>query len=125
MSLEKNQVINRLIYWTPRILGLMFVGFLALFSLDVFSLGLGFWQTALGLLMHNIPALILLAIIVVSWRYEIVGGIVFILFGLGYIIMVLNNPFNWYMLSWILEISGVAFLVGILFLINWRQRKIK
>ena len=103
----------------------MFVGFLALFSLDVFSLGLGFWQTALGLLMHNIPALILLAIIVVSWRYEIVGGIVFILFGLGYIIMVLNNPFNWYMLSWILEISGVAFLVGILFLINWRQRKIK
>ncbi|MFA6227973.1 MAG: hypothetical protein WC668_02185 [Patescibacteria group bacterium] len=123
MSLEKSKLINQLIYWAPRVLGLVFVGFLALFSLDVFSLGLGFWQTALGLLMHNIPALILLAIIIVSWKYEIVGGIVFVLFGLAYIAMVLNNPFEWYMLAWLAEISGVAFLVGILFLINWRRRK--
>ncbi|MFA5124338.1 MAG: hypothetical protein WC473_00725 [Patescibacteria group bacterium] len=123
MSLEKNKVINQLIYWLPRILGLLFVGFLALFSLDIFSMGLRFWPTVLGLLIHNIPALILLAIIIVSWKYEIVGGIVFVLFGLTYIAMVLNNPFEWYMLFWMLEISGGAFLVGILFLVNWRRRK--
>ncbi|MEM4239851.1 MAG: hypothetical protein QXM31_02295 [Candidatus Woesearchaeota archaeon] len=119
--------VSKFVYWTPRILGLLFVAFLALFSLDVFGTGLGFWQTLGALFMHNIPALILLAVVIISWKHEIVGGIAFILAGLLYIALMavsaLRGQFEWYMIVWSLQIAGPAFLVGILFLACWRKKK--
>jgi len=100
---------------------------LALFSLDVFEPGLSAREIAIGLFMHNIPVFILLAVLLISWKREIVGGIAFILAGLLYVVMilmnVLSNSFEWYMVSWILTIAGPAFLIGILFIINWLQKK--
>lgn len=115
--------ISKFVYWTPRILSIIFILFLALFSLDIFDLKLGFWGTILGLLMHNIPALALLVVLLISWKYEIVGGIAFILAGLLYIILLMMNPFEWYMLFWSLQIAGPAFLIGILFFMNWFKKK--
>ena len=117
------QKISKFIYWTPRILSIIFISFLALMSLDVFSPELTFWETLLGLFMHNIPALILLIVLLISWKHEIVGGIAFILGGLLYIILLARNPFEWYMLAWALQISGVAFFIGILFIIGWVKKK--
>ena len=105
-------------------MSILFILFLALFSLDVFEMKLGFWGTILGLFIHNIPSLVLLIVLLISWKHEIVGGVAFILAGLLFIVSVLTkNPFEWYMLSWILQISGVAFLVGILFIVGWRKKK--
>ena len=36
---------------------------------------------------------------------------------------ILRNPFEWYYLVWALQISGVAFFIGILFLVNWFKKK--
>jgi hypothetical protein len=107
----KNQ--NKLFFWTPRILGIIFVLFLIMFSLDVFQPGLNAWQITVGLFMHNIPALLLLIVLLISWRYEMVGGIIFILAGLFCILM----------LSRSIIIFGPAFLIGILFTINWYKNK--
>ncbi len=115
--------ISKSVYWIPRILSILFILFLALFSLDVFERGLGFWGTVLGLFMHNLPALILLIVLLVSWKYEIAGGIAFILAGILYIILVFRNPFEWYLLAWAVQISGIAFLIGILFLVGWFRKK--
>ena len=119
--------ISKFLYWTPRVLSIIFILFMALMSLDIFGMGLGFWGTVLGLFMHNIPAIILLVILIISWKYEIVGGIGFILGGLVYIGILLNNSissgFQWYYLAWALQISGIAFLIGILFLVGWFRRK--
>jgi len=120
--------ISKFVYWTPRILSILFILFLALFSLDVFDMNLGFWQTILGLVMHNIPSFILLIVLLVSWKHEIVGGIAFILAGLLYsgisiIRIITSNPIEWYMLSWSLIIAGPAFLIGILFIIGWFKKK--
>ena len=119
--------INRFIYWTPRILSIIFICFLALFSLDVISPELSFWQIVVGLFMHNIPVFILLIILLISWKYEIVGGIGFILAGTLYVVIilmnVLRNSFEWYMVSWIIIIAGPAFLTGILFIINWLKKR--
>lgn len=114
-----------MLYWTPRVLSIIFVFFLSLFSLDVFSLNLGLWQTAVALFMHNIPTLVLTAILVISWKYEIVGGIAFISAGLLYILLIMQNQFEWYMLSWIIIITSPAFLIGALFLINWFKKNNK
>jgi len=119
--------ISKFIFWTPRVLSIIFIFFLALMSLDVFSSELSFWQTLGALFMHNIPVLVLLIVLLISWKYEIVGGIAFILAGLLYIsIMVMNalkNQFEWYMLSWSIQIAGIAFFIGILFFINWFKKK--
>lgn len=92
-------------------------------SLDVFSPELSFWQIVVGLFMHNIPALVLLIVLLISWKYEIVGGIAFILAGLLYIAWLMRKPFQWYMIIWSLQIAGPAFLIGILFLIGWSKKK--
>ena len=120
--------INRFVYWTPRILSILFILFLAIFSLDIFEMKLGFWGTIIGLFMHNIPSLILLIVLIISWKREIVGGIVFILAGLLYsgisiIRIIMSNPVEWYMLFWSIQIAGPAFLIGILFLIGWFKKK--
>jgi lysylphosphatidylglycerol synthetase-like protein (DUF2156 family) len=120
----KNKKIGKFLYWAPRILSIIFLLFLAMFSLDVFGNGYTFWQTILGLFMHNIPVLILAVVLWISWKHEIVGGITFILAGLLYIAsLFVTRQFQWYMLSWIPIISGPAFFIGILFLIGWKKRK--
>ncbi|HLD55574.1 MAG TPA: hypothetical protein VJB35_04915 [Candidatus Nanoarchaeia archaeon] len=119
--------ISKFLYWTPRMLSILFITFLALMSLDVLSSKLGFWQIMLGLFMHNIPVFILIGILLISWKHEIVGGITFILAGILYFILVLitaiKTGFEWYYLAWVIQISGIAFLIGILFLINWFKKK--
>jgi hypothetical protein len=117
--------IGKSLYWTPRILSIIFILFLALMSLDVFEGNYGFWGTIVGLFMHNIPAMVLLVVLIISWKHEIVGGVGFILAGLIYIASLMRNPFEWYMLSWAIQISGVAFLTGILFLVGWYKKNHK
>ncbi|MBP9798300.1 hypothetical protein KBC70_04110 [Candidatus Woesebacteria bacterium] len=102
----------------------MFILFLMFFSLDVFEPGLSPQQIAIALFMHNIPALLLLIALKISWKREIVGGIVFILAGLLYITLLAMNPtFEWYMLSWSVIIAGPAFLIGTLFLFIWHKKR--
>jgi len=116
--------VGKFVYWFPRIMSILFILFLALFSLDVFSEGLGFWGTLLGLLIHNIPSFVLLIILLISWKYEIVGGIGYILAGLVYIVLVIfSRGFEWFMFVWVLQISGIAFLIGILFLVGWYKKR--
>jgi hypothetical protein len=116
---------NKFIYWTPRVLSIIFLVFLALFSLDVISPELSFWQIVLGLFMHNIPVLVLLIVLLISWKYEIVGAIAFILAGLLYIGFAAWRAPTLYMATiWSLIIAGPAFFIGILFWVNWREKKI-
>lgn len=119
--------ISKSLYWTPRILSIIFICFLALMSLDVFESSSSLSQIILALFMHNIPAIILLIVLWISWKKEIVGGIAFILAGLLYIAMILKTAittgFEWYYLTWAIQISGIAFLIGILFLIGWFRKK--
>ncbi len=128
MKKEHPQInkVPKWIYWTPRIVSIFFILFLALFSLDVFGNGLGFWETLGAFLVHNLPSLLLTLILIISWKREIVGGIAFILAGLAYIVSIMvnsiKNGFEWYYLAWIIQISGIAFFIGILFLVNWFKK---
>jgi hypothetical protein len=97
-----------------------------LFSLDVFGNGYGFFGTLLAFFMHNIPVIILGLLLWASWNHEWIGGVTFIGAGLLYIVFVLTtairNGFEWFYLVWIIQISGIAFFIGILFFVNWRKR---
>ncbi len=122
--MKKN--INKFVYWTPRIFSIIFVLFLTIFSGDVFEENLGFWQTVLGLLIHNIPAIILAVIIWISWKHEIVGGVAFILAGIAHMVSsVIRGTIDpWYItliISLIIDVP--AFFIGILFLVGWFKKK--
>lgn len=112
---------DKFIFWTPRILLIIFSCFLVVFSFDVFEEGLGFWQTVGALFLHNLPSLIFFAVLIISWKHEIVGAITFILAGLLYILMLIMR--GWYHWSGLLLIALPAFLIGILFLIGWFKKR--
>ena len=107
----------RLLVWAPRLLGVLFAVFVSLFAVDVFDENLSIWQTLLAFTVHLVPAVIVALVLVVAWRWEAVGGLLFLGTGVGYAIAVIagNHP-----LSWIPAISGPLFLIGILFLLSGR-----
>ena len=115
--------INKWIYWIPRILSIIVVLFFILMSLDIFNLKLGFLNTILALIMHNIPTFILIIILLISWRHELGGGICFIVIGLIYLVMMFINQTGNVALSSSLIISCPLFIIGILFIINWIKKK--
>jgi hypothetical protein len=113
-----NTSIKRVLFWTPRILCILFAIFLSLFSLDVFDEGLGFWETILALLIHLIPVYIVVIILAITWRWEWVGAILFNVFAVIYVAWAWGR-FHW---SAYVTISGPLVLVGVLFLFNWIYR---
>jgi hypothetical protein len=70
---------EKTLYWTPRIVTVLAILFIMMFSFDVFGGDEPLGRKLLGFLIHNIPALILTAILVIAWRWEAIGGVVFIL----------------------------------------------
>ncbi|MFH1331947.1 MAG: hypothetical protein ABIH63_01555, partial [archaeon] len=107
--MKKRGKINPWVYWTPRILTIIFILFISMFALDIFSEDYTPIQIIIGLFMHLIPSFILIIALIIAWKYEIVGGVVFISAGIFYIVMLLMNPqLEWYMLSWSMTISGPA-----------------
>lgn len=114
-----NKTVKRVLYWTPRILSILFAMFISLFALDVFGAGYSFWETLVALLMHLIPTFVILIVLAISWRWEWIGGVLFISLAVFYLVEAWGK-FHW---STYLVISGPSFLVGILFIINWFYRK--
>jgi len=112
---------KKLIYWLPRIITIIYIIFLGLFAFDSFDGDQSVWKKALGFLIHLIPNFLLIIILIISWRREWIAGILFNGLAIFYIIMSWGKfPFVTY-----LTVSGPLFLTGILFLINWYQRKKK
>lgn len=110
---------QKVILWSPRIICMIFAAFISIFSFDVFEMNAGFWQKVLGFLMHNIPTFFLILVLIFSWRWPMVGGIVYILLGLAYIVLAWGK-FHW---SAYVMISGPLFLLGGLFFLSWYQKK--
>jgi hypothetical protein len=110
---------KRLLFWTPRLLCILFAVFISLFALDVFGEGYGVWGTILAFLIHLIPTGILLIVLAITWRWEWVGGLLFPALGVLYLIMAWGRfPWPAYVV-----ISGPLFLVGGLFLLGWWQKE--
>jgi hypothetical protein len=69
---------EKTLYWVPRILTVIALLFMLMFSFDVFDGNESMGRKLLGFLMHNIPVLILIVILIIAWKWEFAGGIFFI-----------------------------------------------
>jgi hypothetical protein len=76
--------------------------------------------------MHLLPSIVLTAVVSVAWRREWIGSMLFAAAGLLYVMWAVSVPrfvpisvrFNW-----ILTIAGPAFVIAVLFLVNYRKHK--
>lgn len=100
---------RKLLLWSPRILGILLSLFLGIFALDALDEGLP------AFLLHVAPSLLLLLVVAASWRWEWVGGTVFIM------LAVLYGVPAWSRGASLLLISGPLLVAGLLFLWSWRH----
>ena len=70
-------MILKSLYRVTRILAIIAILFMMLFSLDLFG-GEPFPRQKLGFLMLNIPTLLLIIALVIAWKNEIIGGMIYI-----------------------------------------------
>ena len=108
---------NSKLIWFPRILAILFILFLSLFALDVWSAVAPFWTKLWGFLIHLIPSFVLLIALAISWRCPAAGGVIFMLIALIFTVW-----FRTYTaLPAFLTISGIPFVAGLLFCLGTKK----
>jgi hypothetical protein len=104
------------LFWAPRALAILLIAFVSLFALDVFGEGYGFWRTLIRLMMHLTLSFVMLAALVVAWRWEWVGTAAFTLFGTFFIVVGRG--------SWVkVTFAAPCLATALLFFLNWRQKR--
>ncbi|MGA1868225.1 MAG: hypothetical protein ACMUJM_06730 [bacterium] len=106
---------NKWLYWTPRVLSIIFAIFISIFALDVFGAGYSFLDTIVALIIHLIPTYLVTIVAIIAWKGEITGGCLFIGLGLFYVIMEWNRT----PLIASLLIPAPLFLIGGMFIMHW------
>lgn len=105
---------DKILYWSPRILAILAILFVVLFSIDCFDAKMGLKEQLTCFVMHNIPAFMLLGILLISWKWEMIGGVLFCV-----IAVIGSFYFHAFGKNWGALIVLAPFVVtGILFIIH-------
>jgi hypothetical protein len=121
----------RLFHWLPRIICILAILFVSMFALDAFAPEITFCQQIGGFLIHLIPSYIMIALLIVAWKWKYVGGIIFTILGFGFSVAVFllnynSNHFSALQSLVITLIVAIPFvLVGILFILSYNKKKRK
>jgi len=115
-------------YWLPRILCILAILFISLFALDAFEEGKTIGQQLLAFLIHLMPSFVLLAFLLVAWKWELIGGIIFMLIGIGFTPLIYKHNYNMNhsvgMSIGIIACITLPFVViGILFIVSYILKK--
>jgi len=117
-SSDKRKAPMSALFWAPRIITILFALSLGVFALDVFDEGRGVPETLAAFVLHLVPALLVVAILLLAWRRELVGVVAFAGLALAYVV------FMWGRFPWVTyaAISGPLLLMSALFFLSWRRR---
>ena len=118
----------KVFHWLPRIICILAILFISLFAADAFAPELTVGQQLADFLKHLIPSFVLIALLIVAWKWEYIGGIIFIVLGLGLspFVFMLNYNRNHSVgmsLGVILAITFPFVVVGVLFIISHFMKK--
>jgi hypothetical protein len=120
----------KVLHWLPRVMCILAILFVSMFALDAFSPNLTIWQQIGAFIIHLVPSFMLLIVLLIAWKWEFVGGIIFIVMGLGLSPFVFFHNYKinhsiWMSLGIISVITIPFVIVGILFLIShFLKRKV-
>ncbi|MBR9693359.1 hypothetical protein GOV07_05560 [Candidatus Woesearchaeota archaeon] len=98
--------------WLPRGIVILYICFLSLFALDVFSEGYGFLELLVALFMHLLPSLVLVGVLILAWKRPKWGGITFLVLGLIFTVFfnTYEDLINFLIISLPLFITGGLFV---------------
>ena len=119
----------KVFHWLPRIICILAILFISMFAADAFAPELTIWQQLGGFLIHLIPSFILIAILIVAWKWELIGGIILVVIGLvmSPLVFMLNyNRIHFSVGQSLVIILAITFpfiVVGILFIISHSLKK--
>lgn len=100
--------------WFPRVLAISFALFISLFALDSFEGHASLTEKLGHLLMHLIPTFVVIGALLLAWHYRIIGGIVFMMLGLGFTI----HFGTWKETELFLMFSVPLFVAGVCFIFS-------
>lgn len=118
----------KIYYWLPRFLAIFSIVIVSTFALDAFGAGVSHSQQWQDFIIHLVPTYLLVVILVVAWKWEYLGGIIFLVIG------ILATPYVFvgnYHLNQSLGLSFTVILlmtipfiiIGALFLVSYRKHK--
>lgn len=105
---------NKLVYWIPRWIGILYILFLSLFTLDAFTADAGIWNNVLGFLIHLLPSIFVLIALILAWRWPLAGGFLFL--GLAILFLLFFGHYRYINIAFIFE--GPLLIIAILFFID-------
>lgn len=113
----------RVFHWLPRVICIVAILFVSLFAADAFESGLTIWQQLGDFFIHLIPSFILLVFLIIAWKCEKIGGIIFLVIGLVLSPIIFNHNYKMnhsvgMSLGIILAITFPFVIVGVLFLVG-------
>lgn len=95
------------LYYLPRALSVVIVGFFAMFILEGFSPEFS-WVDSL---MHLLLTLVILGITIVAWKWPKIGGWIFLFFGLFWLFEIRHDLEMLFMPA-VPLMTGILFLAG-------------
>ncbi|SDS34722.1 hypothetical protein SAMN04515667_1970 [Formosa sp. Hel1_31_208] len=119
---------HKLIHWTPRIICILAILFVSIFALDAFNPEKTTWQQIGDFFIHLIPSYVLTILLIIAWKREFIGGIIFIVIGIGCSPFIFIHNYNmnqsvWMSLLIILMITVPFIIAGILFIVSYKMKK--
>jgi hypothetical protein len=112
---------SKLLYWIPRVLVIFTIVFMMLFSFNCYEGSDSLRTKIICFLMHNLPIAVCLVALIIAWRWEFPGGILFCLIFIAASIFFRSfkdNPAS-------LIITTQFLITGILFLIHYYHKEKK
>jgi hypothetical protein len=121
---------NKMLHWLPRVICILAILFVSMFALDAFGPGMTLSQQIGGFLIHLIPSFILALFLAVAWKWELIGGAILVLTGLGLTPFIYNHNYQMnhsigMTLGIVLMLNAPFVLVGCLFILNHVLKKKK
>jgi len=118
----------RIFHWLPRVICILAILFISMFAADSFTPGHTIWQQIGAFLIHLIPSYILIAVLIMAWKWEKIGGIIFMVIGLGLSPFIFQHNYEMNQsvgmsLGIILAITFPFVIVGILFIVSHYIKK--
>jgi cell division protein FtsW (lipid II flippase) len=104
---------TKVFHWIPRIIGILMTLFIGMFALDAFDPRLSVMQQIMDFLVHLIPAYIALATVLIGWKWDLAGCLIYLVLALIYTFWAFHHPL------WILCISVPLLVLSVLFFISW------
>lgn len=114
---------KKIFYWLPRALCITAILFISMFALDAFESNLSVWTQIRHFMLHLTPSYILICLLLIAWKWEKLGGFIFLIIGLAFTPVIFNHNYHMNHSFWIsslviLAITVPFVLVGILFLVS-------